>query len=253
MRRVLTPHQRRVAVALLIDEIPIDVLAERMETNRNALYKALHDARVKLRAELQHNAFLHPPNRSGDDMSGEAQPALHCSDQSLTAVTEPWLSCDELRPDRHVRRSPRRRHRRARRTLRVHLANCPACYDEAESLISPTAEDDDTMPALLATFQADLGRDNSDPPARGWIGRLRRCRRCADRGTQLEAPELCRRRQRASMPAIASLVECRSSRRFRLLLAREKWYFALPSLRPVCAGAGPERPDGPGVVGRTCG
>lgn len=64
MRRVLTPHQRRVAVALLIDEIPIDVLAERMETNRNALYKTLHDARVKLRAELQHNGFLDPPNRS---------------------------------------------------------------------------------------------------------------------------------------------------------------------------------------------
>ena len=50
--RALTPHQRRVFVALALNEVPIDVLAERLETNRNALYKTLHDARRKLRREL---------------------------------------------------------------------------------------------------------------------------------------------------------------------------------------------------------
>ena len=50
--RVLTPHQRRIALALIVDEIPIDVLAERMGTNRNALYKTLHDARSRLRTHL---------------------------------------------------------------------------------------------------------------------------------------------------------------------------------------------------------
>lgn len=49
---VLTPHQRTVAVALLVEEIPIDVLAERMGTNRNALYKTLFDARGRLRTRL---------------------------------------------------------------------------------------------------------------------------------------------------------------------------------------------------------
>ena len=49
---VLTPHQRKVAIALLVEEIPIDVLAERMGTNRNALYKTLFDARSRLRAKL---------------------------------------------------------------------------------------------------------------------------------------------------------------------------------------------------------
>jgi RNA polymerase sigma-70 factor, ECF subfamily len=48
----LTPHQRQVLVALAIDGVPIDVLAERLDTNRNALYKTLHDARRKLRASL---------------------------------------------------------------------------------------------------------------------------------------------------------------------------------------------------------
>lgn len=50
--RVLTPHQRRIALALIVEEIPIDVLAERMGTNRNALYKTLHDARTRLRDHL---------------------------------------------------------------------------------------------------------------------------------------------------------------------------------------------------------
>jgi RNA polymerase sigma-70 factor, ECF subfamily len=48
----LTPHQREVFVALALNEVPIDVLAERLGTSRGALYKTLHDARRKLRAEL---------------------------------------------------------------------------------------------------------------------------------------------------------------------------------------------------------
>jgi RNA polymerase sigma-70 factor (ECF subfamily) len=49
---VLTPHQRRVLVAIALNGVPIDVLAERLETTRGALYKTLHDARQKLRKHL---------------------------------------------------------------------------------------------------------------------------------------------------------------------------------------------------------
>jgi RNA polymerase sigma-70 factor, ECF subfamily len=49
---VLTPHQRRVLVALALNGVPIDVLAERLNTTRGALYKTLHDARRKLRVHL---------------------------------------------------------------------------------------------------------------------------------------------------------------------------------------------------------
>lgn len=48
----LTPHQREVLVALALNGVPIDVLAERLGTTRGALYKTLHDARNKLRARL---------------------------------------------------------------------------------------------------------------------------------------------------------------------------------------------------------
>src|SRR6266545_2663866 len=50
--KVLTPHQRRVLVALALNEVPIDVLADRLSTTRGALYKTLHDARRKLRRDL---------------------------------------------------------------------------------------------------------------------------------------------------------------------------------------------------------
>jgi RNA polymerase sigma-70 factor (ECF subfamily) len=48
----LTPHQRRVLVALAVNGVPIDVMADRLNTNRGALYKTLHDARRNLRAYL---------------------------------------------------------------------------------------------------------------------------------------------------------------------------------------------------------
>ena len=48
----LTPHQREVLVALALNGVPIDVLADRLNTTRGALYKTLHDARKKLRAHV---------------------------------------------------------------------------------------------------------------------------------------------------------------------------------------------------------
>jgi RNA polymerase sigma-70 factor (ECF subfamily) len=52
MGTCLTRHQREVFVALALNGVPIDVLAERLGTTRGALYKTLHDARRKLRAAI---------------------------------------------------------------------------------------------------------------------------------------------------------------------------------------------------------
>jgi RNA polymerase sigma-70 factor (ECF subfamily) len=57
IRTALTPHQREVFCALALNEVPIDVLAERLGTTRGALYKTLHDARRKLRAALADRGF----------------------------------------------------------------------------------------------------------------------------------------------------------------------------------------------------
>jgi len=49
---VLSPHQREVLVAIALNGVPIDVMAERLSTTRGALYKTVHDARKKLRVHL---------------------------------------------------------------------------------------------------------------------------------------------------------------------------------------------------------
>jgi RNA polymerase sigma-70 factor, ECF subfamily len=41
-----------VLVAVALNDIPIDVLAERLSSTRGALYKTIHDARKKLRSHL---------------------------------------------------------------------------------------------------------------------------------------------------------------------------------------------------------
>ena len=57
IEHALTPHQRRVLVALALNGVPIDVLAARLGSSRGAVYKTLHDARQKLRKHLTASGF----------------------------------------------------------------------------------------------------------------------------------------------------------------------------------------------------
>ncbi|MGH8825372.1 MAG: RNA polymerase sigma factor, partial [Jiangellaceae bacterium] len=58
MVNALTGYQRRIAVALLVDLVPIDVLADRLGTTRGALYKTLHEVRTRLRRHLAGTGHL---------------------------------------------------------------------------------------------------------------------------------------------------------------------------------------------------
>ena len=51
-------HEFALNSALLVEAVPIDVLAERLGSTRNALYKALHDARQRLRSALVESGHL---------------------------------------------------------------------------------------------------------------------------------------------------------------------------------------------------
>jgi RNA polymerase sigma-70 factor (ECF subfamily) len=53
----LTAHQRTVLVAIVLNDVPIDVLAERLGTTRGALYKTVHDARKRLRSRLERDGL----------------------------------------------------------------------------------------------------------------------------------------------------------------------------------------------------
>ena len=58
VRTQLTDHQRKVFLAVVSDEVPIDVLAERLGSTRGAVYKTLHDARRRLREAMTASGFL---------------------------------------------------------------------------------------------------------------------------------------------------------------------------------------------------
>ena len=59
----LTDHQRRLFVAVVLNEVPLDALVARLGTNRNAVYKAIFDARRKIRGFLVANGYLEERRR----------------------------------------------------------------------------------------------------------------------------------------------------------------------------------------------
>jgi RNA polymerase sigma-70 factor (ECF subfamily) len=54
----LTPRQREVFVAIVLNDVPLDTLVLPLASSRNAIYKMLFDARRKLRAALAANGYL---------------------------------------------------------------------------------------------------------------------------------------------------------------------------------------------------
>ena len=54
----LTPRQRKVFVAIVLDGVPMDALVTELGSTRNAIYKTMFDARRKLRAALAANGYL---------------------------------------------------------------------------------------------------------------------------------------------------------------------------------------------------
>jgi RNA polymerase sigma-70 factor (ECF subfamily) len=60
----LTERQRRIFVSIVVNGVPLDALVAELNTNRNAIYKTVFDARRKLRATLAANGYLDPnPSR----------------------------------------------------------------------------------------------------------------------------------------------------------------------------------------------
>lgn len=54
----LTPRQRRVFVAIILNAVPLDAVVAELGSNRNAIYKTMFDARRKLRTSLVANGYL---------------------------------------------------------------------------------------------------------------------------------------------------------------------------------------------------
>ena len=53
IENALTDRQRTALSAYIFDDVPVEEIARRMDTNRNALYKLIHDARLKLKRHME--------------------------------------------------------------------------------------------------------------------------------------------------------------------------------------------------------
>jgi RNA polymerase sigma-70 factor, ECF subfamily len=54
----LTPRQREVFVAIVLNDVPLDTLVIHLDSSRNAIYQVLFEARRKLRAALAADGYL---------------------------------------------------------------------------------------------------------------------------------------------------------------------------------------------------
>jgi RNA polymerase sigma-70 factor (ECF subfamily) len=57
IRTGLTDRQRLVLKWIAFDDVPMDVVVDRLDTNRNAVYKLLHDARLKVKRRLAERGY----------------------------------------------------------------------------------------------------------------------------------------------------------------------------------------------------
>lgn len=53
----LTERQRAILTAIVFDDVPVDLVTREFKMNRNAVYKMVHDARVKLKKRLEERGF----------------------------------------------------------------------------------------------------------------------------------------------------------------------------------------------------
>lgn len=91
-------------------------------------------------------------------MNPSRMPLTTAQAEKLTASTEPWLSCEECfdQIDGYVDTLVRGG-RGLDEPLRVHLARCPACYEEAETLVSLAAQDRGVRQGrILDALRADV-------------------------------------------------------------------------------------------------
>jgi RNA polymerase sigma-70 factor (ECF subfamily) len=81
----LTPLQRTALVAHAFQGMPLDELADWLGTNRNSLYKLIHDARKRLKQALLHEGVTHGELIA---LFGEATSASHVQSEGKTSFAQ---------------------------------------------------------------------------------------------------------------------------------------------------------------------
>ena len=117
----LSPRQREVFVAVALNDVEIDAVAEQLHSTRGAVYKVLHDARRKLRLRLEREGHLDrwrrdERTRSADAAArhpGRGSPAARagwqCSPSTSRSSSRAATPASSSRPRRAPAQLPRMR------------------------------------------------------------------------------------------------------------------------------------------------
>ncbi len=128
----LTDRQRRVFVAVVLNGVPLDALIVELNTNRNAIYKTMFDARRKLRAALVAKGYL-----SSSDVSTRMSDRT-ALDQFLQ--TDPRdVGCEQAMEILHVYVEMVASGGAAKERLAgvaAHLAACGPCSEDFNGLLA---------------------------------------------------------------------------------------------------------------------
>jgi len=153
----LTAHQRMIFVAIVLNDVPLDTLVIELSSNRNAIYKALFDARRKLRATLAANGYIGDHFSRGLWTVGQRSTASFAPTRAMWAAPRRWRCCTSMpswRPLAILWRSatpasPRTCARavRAGRTSRGCWPRCAANSDDRRALAARSPDRHPSMPA----------------------------------------------------------------------------------------------------------
>jgi hypothetical protein len=139
----LTARQREVFVAIALNEMPIDVLAIKLGTNRNAIYKNLFDARRNLRLSMEaaghpvlgHGRIVRTDPRRLDERLRATDGDSGCTagERILDAYVELELAGEDPAG--------------AYAGTALHLRSCPGCRADHDGLLAAARRFSDVRPA----------------------------------------------------------------------------------------------------------
>lgn len=132
----LSFHQRAVFIAVALSGVPADALAHELASNRNAVYKALFEARRVLRARL---ATGQDPHGSVSSLTGKEPPWLGgwlSAEAGDAGCDVTFQVLDVYAEALHQERAPGLRFP----GVAAHLRGCTACRQDYEGLVAAAAE-----------------------------------------------------------------------------------------------------------------
>lgn len=132
--RELTKTQRVALVAVYINRIPLEEVARKMGKEKNALYKLLHDARLRLKDAVLREGFT--AQEAGDAFKRIRELV------DIVLTTHPHeIGCDETCEYLDQYTDLVVAGKSTQHTLpqvQLHLAHCPDCREEFEILLEAT-------------------------------------------------------------------------------------------------------------------